>query len=172
MGERICIMLSGLFAGVSVFLYGVIFFFSEGITQIFNSEGNAELQAIAVTGLKLYFLAVFFAGTNISMAIYFTSTNRALPAHVISLLRGLLLIVPAAFLLGKASGDLWCVVVVSGNGGPGISAGVDNLLCIQTKECILIETERSTAMQWTEAQAHTIEFQREEHPGFCSGRIG
>lgn len=63
-------------AGVSVFIYGVIFFFSEGITQIFNSEGNAELQAIAVTGLKLYFLAVFFAGTNISMAIYFTSTNR------------------------------------------------------------------------------------------------
>lgn len=49
------------------------------------------------------------------------------------------------------------MVVVSGNGGTGISAGVDNLLCIQTKECILIETERSTAMQWTEAQAHTIE---------------
>lgn len=49
------------------------------------------------------------------------------------------------------------MVVVSGNGGPGISAGVDNLLCIQTKECILIETERSTAMQWTEAQAYTIE---------------
>ena len=91
-------------AGVSVFLYGVIFFFSEGITQIFNSEGNAELQAIAVTGLKLYFLAVFFAGTNISMAIYFTSTNRALPAHVISLLRGLLLIVPAAFLLARLLG--------------------------------------------------------------------
>ena len=91
-------------AGVSVFIYGVIFFFSEGITQIFNSEGNAELQAIAVTGLKLYFLAVFFAGTNISMAIYFTSTNRALPAHVISLLRGLLLIVPAAFLLARLLG--------------------------------------------------------------------
>ena len=91
-------------AGVSVFIYGVIFFFSEGITQIFNSEGNAALQAIAVTGLKLYFLAVFFAGTNISMAIYFTSTNRALPAHVISLLRGLLLIVPAAFLLARLLG--------------------------------------------------------------------
>ena len=38
------------------------------------------------------------------MAIYFTSTNRALPAHVISLLSGLLLIVPAAFLLARLLG--------------------------------------------------------------------
>ena len=70
-------------------------------------------------------------------------------------MRGLLLIVPAAFLLARLLG-ICGVVVVSGNGGPGISAGVDNLLCIQTKECILIETERSTAMQWTEAQDYTI----------------
>lgn len=69
-------MLSGLLPGFLFFFMESFFSFSEGITQIFNSEGNAELQAIAVTGLKLYFLAVFFAGTNISMAIYFTSTNR------------------------------------------------------------------------------------------------
>ena len=57
-----------------------------------------------VTGSCTLLAAVFFAGTNISMAIYFTSTNRALPAHVISLLRGLLLIVPAAFLLARLLG--------------------------------------------------------------------
>lgn len=91
-------------AAASVVIYGIVFFLADGITAIFNSEGNADLQAIAVTGLKLYFLAIVFAGTNISLAMYFTSTNQALPAHVISLMRGLLLIVPAAFLLAKLLG--------------------------------------------------------------------
>lgn len=91
-------------AAASIVIYGIVFFLADGVTGIFNSEGNAELQTIAVTGLKLYFLAIFFAGTNISLAMYFTSTQRAFPAHAISLLRGLLLIVPAAFLLAEFLG--------------------------------------------------------------------
>ncbi len=91
-------------AVISVIIYGIVFFMADGITHIFNSEENMSLQTIAVTGLKIYFLAIIFAGINISMAIYFTSTQRAFPAHVISLLRGLILIVPMAFLLAKLLG--------------------------------------------------------------------
>ena len=91
-------------AAASILIYNIVFFMADGITTIFNSEGNADLQEIAVRGLKLYFLAIVFAGTNISLAMYFTSTNRAFPAHVISLMRGMLLIVPVAFLLAKLLG--------------------------------------------------------------------
>ena len=36
---------------------------------------------------------------NVVLSVYFTSTDKPLPAHIISLLRGLLLIVPMTFLL-------------------------------------------------------------------------
>ena len=40
-----------------------------------------------------------FVGYNTVLATYFTSTERAMPAHILSLLRGLILIVPVAFFL-------------------------------------------------------------------------
>lgn len=91
-------------AAVSVLIYLNVFVFSEGITQIFNSENNAELQKIAVRGLKIYFTAILFAGFNISLAMLFTSTQRAFPAHVISVMRGLVIIVPMVFLLSGIFG--------------------------------------------------------------------
>ncbi len=80
-------------------IYTAIFFGASQITCIFNSERNEMLQALAVTGLKLYFLACPFIGFNIVTAVYFTSTERPCPAQIISLLRGLFALVPAAFLL-------------------------------------------------------------------------
>ena len=67
-----------------------------------------QLQQIAAEGLKLYFTAAGFAGFNIIIAMYFASTERAIPAHVISLLRGLFVIVPMAFVLS----GLWGVTGV------------------------------------------------------------
>ena len=57
------------------------------------------LQQIALTGLRLYFTAIPFVGFNIMISAYFTSTEKALPAQVISLLRGFFVILPMAFLL-------------------------------------------------------------------------
>lgn len=84
---------------VSVIVYLLIFVFAEPITTVFNSENNVELQRISVTGLKLYFLSTPFVGYNIILATFFTSVERALPAHILSILRGLVLIIPMAFLL-------------------------------------------------------------------------
>lgn len=69
------------------------------IVAAFNSEQNAQLQQIAETGLKMYFTAMPFAGFNIILSAYFTSTEKALPAQIVSLSRGLILIIPMAFLL-------------------------------------------------------------------------
>ena len=84
---------------VSVVVYLVIFVFAQPITAVFNSEKNIELQRIAVTGLKLYFISNPFVGYNIILATYFTSIEKALPAHILSILRGLVLIIPMAFLM-------------------------------------------------------------------------
>lgn len=84
---------------ISVIVYFVIFVFADPITTVFNSEHDLRLQQISVTGLKLYFMSVPFVGYNIILATFFTSIERVLPAHILSLLRGLVLIIPMAFLL-------------------------------------------------------------------------
>lgn len=88
---------------ISVLVYASVFFGAEPIAAVFNSEQNATLQSIAVTGLKIYFTACVFAGFNIILSVYFTSTENALPAHIISILRGFVVIIPMAFLLSAAA---------------------------------------------------------------------
>ncbi len=95
---------------LSLFIYVGIFLGAEQIALIFNSEKNIVLQQIATNGLKLYFLACPFAGFNIIVSVYFTSTEHALPAHITSILRGFILIIPLAFLLAAIGGlnGVWC----------------------------------------------------------------
>lgn len=84
---------------ISIILYSIIFLFAGGITDIFNSEGNIKLQQIAEAGLKIYFIGIPFAGINIIMATYFSSTQKAVPAQIISICRGFAVIIPIAFLM-------------------------------------------------------------------------
>lgn len=85
--------------GLSVGIYALFFLASGSVAELFNREKNPLLQQIAIHGLKLYFTAVPFVGVNIILSTYFTSTEKALPAQVISLSRGFFLIIPLAFLL-------------------------------------------------------------------------
>lgn len=94
----------------SAVIYTIVFFGASQIAGIFNSEQNAVLQKIAEEGLRLYFIACPFAGFNVILSMYFTSCERPKPAHLISVLRGFIVIIPAAFLLsliGKIKG-VWC----------------------------------------------------------------
>lgn len=86
---------------ISSFIYLVFLLMANPIVGIFNSEHNIQLQQIARTGLKLYFMAIPFVGFNIILSMYFTSTEKALPAQMISLSRGFFLIIPMAFLLSS-----------------------------------------------------------------------
>lgn len=84
---------------ISCGIYLVFLLFSNPIVSVFNNEQNIQLQQIAETGLKLYFIAIPFAGFNIIISSYFTSTEKALPAQIVSLSRGFLVILPVAFSL-------------------------------------------------------------------------
>lgn len=95
-------MVTTLLVSCAVYLF--IFVLAQPITAVFNSENNVKLQRIAVMGLRLYFLSAVFAGYNIILATFFTSVEKALPAHILSLLRGLILIVPMAFIMSALWG--------------------------------------------------------------------
>ncbi len=103
----------------SIAIYSTIFIFSENIVQLFNSQNNLQMQHIAVYGMKLYFIATLFAGINIVFCIFFTSIEKVVLAHILSLLKGLILIIPMAFLLST----LWGITGV--------------WLCYAVTECIV-----------------------------------
>ncbi|NMB34437.1 MAG: MATE family efflux transporter [Clostridium sp.] len=86
---------------ISIMVYMVIFCGAEYITLLFNSQGNLMLQTIAVKGLRIYFLAIPFAGFNIIITTYFASTSHTSLAHIISILRGFILMIPTAFILSR-----------------------------------------------------------------------
>ena len=85
--------------------YLVLFVFAAPVSQIFNKDSSLLLQEMAVRGLKLYFIAAPFAGLNILFCSYFAATETPLPAHILSLLRGFALLIPAAFLLAALWGE-------------------------------------------------------------------
>lgn len=116
---------------LSLSIYLIIFFLAGPITEIFNSENNARLQQIAQAGLRLYFISVPFAGFNIVLSMFFTSTEKALPAQVVSLMRGFFLILPAAFLLAALAGTtgVWLAVPVT----EGIVAVVGGILYLKSR---------------------------------------
>ncbi len=88
---------------VSAAVCGMLFAWAEPVSAVFNSEGNALMQQLAVEGIRLYFLATPFVGFGTVLTMYFTCVEKALPAQVLTLLRGAVLIVPLAFL----GGALW-----------------------------------------------------------------
>lgn len=90
--------------GLAAVIYTITATFADSITLMFNSEGNQKLQEIAITGLRLYFTSGIFAGFNIIISMYFTSTENPAPAQLISLIRGFFLIIPVAFILSRAFG--------------------------------------------------------------------
>ena len=89
---------------ISFILYLIIFFLADPIAKIFNSENNIVLQSIATNGLKLYFMAVIFVGFNIILPMLVSSMEKAFLAQIISLLRGLVVIIPMAFILSALVG--------------------------------------------------------------------
>ena len=89
---------------LTVILAMVIYWNADVIAMIFNSGRDMDLQRIAVEGLKIYFTACPFVGANILLAIYFAATDQAAPAQMISLLRGLIVIIPLAFIMANVAG--------------------------------------------------------------------
>lgn len=89
---------------LAIVIYVGVYWNADVIAMIFNSGRDMDLQRIAVEGLKIYFTACPFVGANILLAIYFAATDQAAPAQMISLLRGLIVIIPLAFIMANVAG--------------------------------------------------------------------
>ena len=116
---------------LSCSIYLAVFLFAGPITAVFNSENDMQLQQIAEAGLKLYFISIPFAGFNIVLSMFFTSAEKAIPAQVVSLLRGFFLIIPAAFILAALAGTtgVWLAVPVT----DGVVAAVGGILYLRNR---------------------------------------
>ena len=93
-----------LTAIISAIIYTAVFFGANQIANIFNSEQNELLQSLAIMGIRIYFAGTVFAGFNIIITMYFTSIENPRPAHIISMLRGFIIILPLVFLLSATGG--------------------------------------------------------------------
>lgn len=89
--------------------------FPGPIAASFNRDHDPVLQQIAIEGLQLFFLSTPFAGICIILSTWFASVQDPKPAHIISLLRGLILVVPFAYLFTAVWGmtGAWLAVPVS-----------------------------------------------------------
>ena len=118
----------GTMAVLSCGFYLFLFVFAGHITGVFNSENDPALQMIAVPGLKLYFLCSWFLGYNTILATYFTSVEKALPAHVLSMLRGFVLIIPMAIALSALRGvtGVWLAYPLTELAAAGVGCAVYN----------------------------------------------
>ncbi|MGE4275590.1 MAG: MATE family efflux transporter [Lawsonibacter sp.] len=126
---------------LSTLLYTLMFLEADSIVSAFNREQDPALQAMAVWGLKLYFIACPCVGLNIVLSVYFTSTEVPRPAHVISLLRGFFLILPLSFLLSQFWGmnGLWLTFPIT----EWLVAGVAILFYLRTQKGPSLRGNRS-----------------------------
>lgn len=113
-------------AALSAVIYGGVLWFAPQIAGAFNSEGNRQLQELAVEGLRLYFSCTAFMGFNIILAAFFASVERAVPAQIISLSRGLLIVVPMTFALSALWGatGVWLALPAAEGAVAVLAAGM------------------------------------------------
>lgn len=97
LGVITCLLLEGIIIVTS-------WSFTNQLVNIFNSEQNTMLAKYAHNALRLYFLGYSFAGINILLVTYFSSTYKAIRAMVASLLRGAVAIVVCALVMSSLWG--------------------------------------------------------------------
>ena len=89
---------------LSLMIFALVFLCAQPIASAFNHEHNALLQAMAETGLRVYFAGYLFAGVNIAACAFLSAVNQPRRALMISLLRSCVLLIPAAVALCVALG--------------------------------------------------------------------
>lgn len=103
-------LITSIVLGVGCYLIG--FNFSEGIVNLFNSEEDKLLLSMAVEGIKIYFIAFIIMGINIVTTSFFASINKAKKSFVISIMRGLVVVIPLILLLPNFIGmtGVWLTI--------------------------------------------------------------
>lgn len=84
--------------GISIFVYVIVFIKSDVIVSLFNNSNDETLNAMAEKGMKIYFTGFLFAGINIVLASFFAAVANSKEALIISVLRGVLVIIPTVII--------------------------------------------------------------------------
>ncbi len=98
---------------VSSLIYVIIASLAPQITAIFNSDNNATLAQIAELGLIIYFVGSIFASFNAIFSTYFASIEKPVPSQAITILKGLVIIIPFIYLFSYLLGmtGVWLAYV-------------------------------------------------------------
>lgn len=100
---------------LSLLIFALVFLGAQPIASAFNHEQNAQLQAMAESGLRLYFSGYLFAGVNIAACAFLSAVNLPRQALTISLLRSCALLIPAAIALSHGLGvtGVWLAFTIT-----------------------------------------------------------
>lgn len=100
---------------VSVLVWGCIFPGAEGIAKAFEKADDPLFRKMAADGMRIYFSGCLLTGVNIVASICFSARERIVEGQTAALLRGLVLILPAVWILSGAFGadGVWMSVPVT-----------------------------------------------------------
>ncbi len=102
-------------SSLAVIIYIVATIFAEPIVNVFNKDHIDVLSNLAKDGIVLYFIGFIFVGFNIITAILFSSTDQPKYSFVISILRGLIIVIPMVILLSMILGikGVWLTIPIT-----------------------------------------------------------
>lgn len=100
---------------LAVIFYAIVFINATAIVYAFNSEANPTLTQFATSGIKIYFIGLFFVGINIVVAAFFSAIDNPKLAVLVSLLRSCIIIIPMVIILSAVLGmnGVWLSFVFS-----------------------------------------------------------
>lgn len=85
-----------LIIGICIFCFA--HFNASALVALFNSEQDSILQNLAEEGMKLYFMGFLFVGYNYVTASFFSTTEKARFAFLLSVFRGGIGVTAAAYI--------------------------------------------------------------------------
>jgi Na+-driven multidrug efflux pump len=108
------------YAIVTVFVIALVVYLitvgnADKIISLFNKDQSKQLIIIATKGFRIYFIGLIFAGFNMVVATYLNATEKPRSAMIISLIRGILLIIPCVIILSSLYGitGVWLALVMT-----------------------------------------------------------
>lgn len=100
---------------VGIFVYVITFFNAGIIAQAFNRESDAVFASLVTTGLRIYFIGLFFVGVNFVASAFFSAIGSAREAVIISVMRSCVINIPMVIALGALFGmnGVWTAFVAT-----------------------------------------------------------
>ncbi|MDE5824210.1 MAG: MATE family efflux transporter, partial [Lachnospiraceae bacterium] len=97
LAKRVRKKTNGLVFAIGAVTFGVMMFLSGWYSGLFVK--NDAIRAMVQSGMVIFMVSFFFSGINAITSFYFTSIGKALESAVISLSRGLVVLLVCIFVL-------------------------------------------------------------------------